>query len=827
MSRWSAVVAVCLVAVLVCGGAQAARIVRLNSDNWHIVPRGEEVDAIYGDWLLQNDHLTAIVAATTAKPLRMGNTMLPDARGILIDLASRSRNADQLMALVPARQGPEMAYTGARLIRGQGPSVCLRVTRPGPLALETDYLLEDGKPYLTLLTRATNTGNVPTLCRCGDLLRAEGTFEQGVMPDAEAAWAEDRWHQVAYGLVPSKGPVRTANVNQGRDKGVHVAYPAVGGPEGVVSLGPRESVTWERRVLVADCSAEVCARAWESLGTPLCTAQLAVHGPQGEPVAGARVQFSKGAKTVAGAMTDASGRLCAKLPAGVYTVRVSSRGRGDCTLEMTLPAQGPVVAALRAASGVVVQVRDDQDQPLPCKVQFFATTPGVPDPELGPWCGSNEVRNIYYSPTGSFVETLEPETYRMVISRGPEYDAVFRTVVVGPGEMVRVTATLKRTVDTRGWIAADLHSHTTVSGDNTCSLAGRVLNLACEGIEFAPSTDHVAAVPWGPTITSLGLNAWLSTCCGEEISGPGAATHQNAFPLPVRLHTQANAGIPAGGDLDEQVTRIYDWNNRSDKLIQFNHPDVGRGFFDRNGDGQLDGGYKKAIARLDCMEAMGNPLVGTATRPTRCWSWLTVLNQGLHITGTANTDTHTCFHGNGRQRNYIRCSTDDPAQIDPLEIVHQVRAGRVVMSTGPFMEVTVNGAGPGATVFAPGGCVRLWVKVQCPNWMDINRVQVLLNGRPAPDLNFTRRSHARYFHRGVVKFDREFPVRLERDAHVVVVAVGEGLSLSPVIGGRGGGGEPLAVSNPVWVDVDGGGFAPTYDTMGAYGKRAAAQEAVD
>jgi len=160
-----------------------------------------------------------------------------------------------------------------------------------------------------------------------------------------------------------------------------------------------------------------------------------------------------------------------------------------------------------------------------------------------------------------------------------------------------------------------------------------------------------------------------------------------------------------------------------------------------------------------------------------------------------------------------------------MEIVHQVRAGRVVMSTGPFMEVTADGLEPGASLSAKNACVRLHVKVQCPNWMDINRVQVLINGRPAPDLNFTRKSHARYFHDGVVKFDRQIPLRLERDAHVVVVAVGEGLSLSPVIGGRGGGGEPLAVSNPIWMDVDGGGFTPTYDTMGAYGKPTAAADA--
>ena len=42
---------------------------------------------------------------------------------------------------------------------------------------------------------------------------------------------------------------------------------------------------------------------------------------------------------------------------------------------------------------------------------------------------------------------------------------------------------------------------------------------------------------------------------------------------------------------------------------------------------------------------------------------------------------------------------------------------------------------------AEGEC-ELAVKVQCPNWFDINRVQVFLNGRPAEKLNFTRKTLA-------------------------------------------------------------------------------------
>ena len=71
--------------------------------------------------------------------------------------------------------------------------------------------------------------------------------------------------------------------------------------------------------------------------------------------------------------------------------------------------------------------------------------------------------------------------------------------------------------------------------------------------------------------------------------------------------------------------------------------------------------------------------------------------------------------------------------------------------------------------------MKLKVKVQCTDWIDIDRVQVLVNGPPRKDLNFTRQSHPDWFSNGVVKFDRTLEVKLSEDAHLIVVAIGETL----------------------------------------------------
>ena len=67
---------------------------------------------------------------------------------------------------------------------------------------------------------------------------------------------------------------------------------------------------------------------------------------------------------------------------------------------------------------------------------------------------------------------LEPGEYDVIVSHGPEYDAVFTVIKIERGKDTPLAAQLKRTVDTRGWLSADFHSHSTPSGDNTSSQRG-------------------------------------------------------------------------------------------------------------------------------------------------------------------------------------------------------------------------------------------------------------------------------------------------------------------------------------------------------------------
>jgi hypothetical protein len=104
--------------------------------------------------------------------------------------------------------------------------------------------------------------------------------------------------------------------------------------------------------------------------------------------------------------------------------------------------------------------------------------------------------------------------------------------------------------------------------------------------------------------------------------------------------------------------------------------------------------------------------------------------------------------------------------------------------------------------------------------LQVNRVQLFVNGRPLDELNFTRRKHGTLFGSSRVVFDQQIPVALPADAHIVVAVAGEDAPMGAVYGPEPDSGPPspetipVAVANPIFVDVDGDGFEPNGDLLG-------------
>ncbi len=110
--------------------------------------------------------------------------------------------------------------------------------------------------------------------------------------------------------------------------------------------------------------------------------------------------------------------------------------------------------------------------------------------------------------------------------------------------------------------------------------------------------------------------------------------------------------------------------------------------------------------------------------------WYRLLNRGILITGVANTDAHQYPKElPAYPRNYVLSASDNTWEIDPGEVVTAVKRRAVTASCGPFIRFTGNGSPVGSLVTDQDAIVSLSIEVQSPNWIPLERVEVISNGQ--------------------------------------------------------------------------------------------------
>jgi hypothetical protein len=131
--------------------------------------------------------------------------------------------------------------------------------------------------------------------------------------------------------------------------------------------------------------------------------------------------------------------------------------------------------------------------------------------------------------------------------------------------------------------------------------------------------------------------------------------------------------------------------------------------------------------------------------------------------------------------------------VDAAAVVAAVRARRVSVSHGPVVRVLVDDRDAiGAELAAPpGGELKLRVLVDAVPWVRVGRVEVVVNGAVAAREEVPASKEVR-------RLDRVFPLRLERDSWIVVLAEGSGFDAPARLSHDL---PPYAFTNPVWVKV--------------------------
>ncbi len=784
------------------------------------LPQGKEADGIVGDFILRNDKVEAVISGNL--PLRRANmsTFYGEfgiTPGCVYDLTLRGANNDQIVYFGPAAQQGPVSWVRVAKDGSDGEAVVeVAVTgaNHGGIARYHQYALKDGWQGLRVTTTIVNeSAEVKRLDLAGKWTNFTRTGHAFGTTWADAIDPADK-AGYAYG-----------NMEAPEDHGTGKDFP----------IGPGESVTIVRFLAVGHSPVEALGEV-ERQRRPVGAVRGGVRDAAGAPVPTAELLVRTSGErdeNVGVIHPDAQGRFALNMPEGKYKVTIADPGRAEATLplEVKVGATATLEAKVGPVSAIQFHVTDEAGHSIPCKAQFLAAE-GTEPVNLGPQNRAHGCVDQYHSERGDFRVPLAPGKYRVIVTRGIEFSHLEQQVTLAAGQTFEFAGKLKRLVDTTGWVSADYHNHSTQSGDNTCGTPDRLINIAAENIEFTPTTEHNRLYDWRPIIEKLGLSAEIQTVPGMELTGPVA--HLNSFPFAPQWFTQDNGAPVWNPDPRIAAITLRDWQGAEpDRWVQINHPDMVKNFIDADGDGRVDGGFHGLATLIDGIETEnggGSEILGgrpfkigknvqgkDSVQMLREVIWLQMLNRGHRYAAMAVNDAHSVYgNGVGGWRMYLPSHSDKPAEIDWRENVRHAKAGHSILTTGPFLQVrTQDGTGPGDTTRCVGGSVKLQVQVQCTDWIDIDRVQVLVNGRARPELNFTRATHPQMFTHDVVKFSQWIDVPLSEDAHLIVVATGEKSDLSIGYGTSPQAKmHPLAYNNPIFIDFDGHGFTPNGDMLG-------------
>ncbi len=506
----------------------------------------------------------------------------------------------------------------------------------------------------------------------------------------------------------------------------------------------------------------------------------------GAPAPLARVTFRTADEVAAVFTTDDAGRYQGTLAARAYTAAAWAPGHqpsAEQALTLAAGASQSLSFELAVSRRLTVNVHEAGGGPMPAKVTVLCSTGVCAVPSSGlvrfadvlkdPMLASMQAV-AFADANGVATVDLPPGQYGVVVSRGPEYSIYPNGWPASGGVAVdlrtanaTVEASLAHVLDTTGFMSADLHVHAVNSPDSIVDNATRALGFAADGIDVLVSSDHDYVTDYGPTLHQAGLEPFMATVVGEEVSTMDFG-HYNLFPFPldatdVITHGAVDWAGGRGATLSP-AELFVEGRKRGARTVQVNHP---RGFLggfthlrvdtDTLATHALASDYrmtspadatpqdsKLMSANFNALELLnpGEDSFDPYFMHPRFNDWFTLLSRGLKVAGTGVSDTHTRSLVSG-WRTFIKVGVDAPAALDPLAMSDALNALKATVTNGPFVSVRayrVDGSGAqvslavgvGETLGQSVDDVGVTVDVQVPEYLDVTRVELYLH-RPEDD----------------------------------------------------------------------------------------------
>lgn len=512
----------------------------------------------------------------------------------------------------------------------------------------------------------------------------------------------------------------------------------------------------------------------------------------------------------------ADGFFGGTLPPGDYSLRVQGNARqlGPFVDFSIKQGQSTAVRTTSKPPGrITVNLLDENGHPIPAKTSalglynadfagqltrkfLFDLQAGEPfrrtdmvtdDPD------NDETRRyveaIAFSKDGVATLSVRPGTYRVVSSRGPEYDLVATDVTVGANESASVTHKLLRIVNTPGFISGDLHVHSRNSIDSAMTLDDRVVALAAEGVEWAVSTDHNFVTDYRPYAARNELFPWLYPMVGVEMTTLESG-HFNGYPLtyqpgPVTHGAFAWAGRPPQAIFDD--LRGLGSLGRDRTIVQVNHPRDGvLGYFSQyqrsplTGDLTPPGAVQEVLSPrgpafrtedgqsafsfgFDAMEVANGKLFseihhyrvpdhlpegdlpanvppaghivvkanGDPAFPGTVEDWFNLLNLGRRFIAVGTADSHSGIDEAGQFRTMVYVGDDRPITLTDERLVDAFRSRHVVATNAPLIDFWIDDPVRGVmgqTISTANAQIDLHYHLTSASWASVARLNIWRNG---------------------------------------------------------------------------------------------------
>lgn len=512
------------------------------------------------------------------------------------------------------------------------------------------------------------------------------------------------------------------------------------------------------------------------------------------------------------AFLDRPAPMTIELPPGNYEAQANFfPGMARCRLTVT--QQGAASCRMQdpPLGRATVRIVDSSGASVPGKVSFHGIAP-TPSPYFRPqnpalhdgyW---ESARNSVFPLRAAMDIELPVGAYRVSASRGPLYSIAEQTVHIEKDAAQSLVFTIDRVLDRPDLISMDAHLHT-LESDGAVHIDEKIRAIVAEGIDVAIATDHNFPVDYRPELERLGLEDQLIVVAGAEVTVPERLDY-NTYPMLVQPDEYNHGAIDA---LSTDLSGRFKASRERDRnvILQINHPRLWQfDYFNWHGLDPDSAAFANEGFDLsfDVIEVVNGANYDEVNNKATRKDWFNLLRRGYFRPLVGTSDSHEVDQDEpGYSRTWIYHGEADGDPVNVERLMERVRAGRSFASNGPLLDLTLNGRyGPGETLTATDGAARVVVDAWSAPWTEATAVQLYVNGVPQV---LPMRSVP---YPAAVHWHGETELRLEQDAFVVAELRGT-KDLFPVVQrratphGEAAGVLPYALTNPVFVDIDGNG----------------------